>query len=192
MSPDTEQKTMANRRGSDIMTVGEVGKLFRVAPRTVAKWFDRGLLPGYRIPGGLDRRFHKHQVMAFGVRHGMLLPDRPFVVAYAVLPPMREAIGIHLGDRAELRQATSFVAIVDAIQEGASAVLVDTAIGAMDAEQLLRAIPKSGRHDVLAFGAIDVPPIRAVRWLGRVSAEFIAGALAESLPAARAEAASHE
>lgn len=195
MLRDTEQTEMATttlkkgkqpqdyRRDSDIMTTGDVARLFRVAPRTVGNWFDKGLLPGYRIPGSLDRRFHRARVIAFGIRHGMLLPEKPFVVAYAALPSLLEVIRHRLGDRAEVRPVASLVEIMDAIHEGTTAVLVDTSIGALDAEKLLRAIPKSGRHYIMAFGPIDVPPLYGVRWLGRADAAFIAGALAEYLPA---------
>lgn len=60
-----------NRQPGRPYTAGEVGALFGVAPRTVAKWLDTGRLKGYRLPGSLDRRFHADDVVRFGIEHGM-------------------------------------------------------------------------------------------------------------------------
>jgi two-component system response regulator RpaA len=40
----------------DVLTTGQVSRICKVAPRTVCKWFDSGLLKGYRIPSSGDRR----------------------------------------------------------------------------------------------------------------------------------------
>jgi two-component system, OmpR family, response regulator RpaA len=51
--------------GKAVLTTGQVAEICHVAPRTVSKWFDRGQLPGYRIPGSRDRRIPVEQLMAF-------------------------------------------------------------------------------------------------------------------------------
>ena len=38
------------------LTTGEVSKICNVSQKTVIKWFDDGLLEGYKIPGTKDRR----------------------------------------------------------------------------------------------------------------------------------------
>ena len=43
-------------KGDKVLTTGDVARICHVAPRTVHKWFDTGLLKGYRIPGSRDRR----------------------------------------------------------------------------------------------------------------------------------------
>jgi len=43
-------------KGKNILTTGDVARICRVAPRTAQKWFDTGLIKGYRIPGSRDRR----------------------------------------------------------------------------------------------------------------------------------------
>ena len=43
-------------KGNKVLTTGDVARICHVAPRTVHKWFDTGLLKGYRIPGSRDRR----------------------------------------------------------------------------------------------------------------------------------------
>jgi len=57
----------------EVFRTGEVGKLCRVAPRTVSKWFDSGKLKGYRIPGGQDRRIPRAELIRFLKEHGMPL-----------------------------------------------------------------------------------------------------------------------
>lgn len=55
----------------DVLTTGEVAKICNVAPRTVSKWFDTGVLKGYRIPGSKDRRIPVSQLMRFMKEHGI-------------------------------------------------------------------------------------------------------------------------
>ena len=55
----------------DVLTTGEVAKICNVAPRTVSKWFDTGVLKGYRIPGSKDRRIPMAQLVKFMKAHGI-------------------------------------------------------------------------------------------------------------------------
>lgn len=57
----------------DVLTTGEVATICHVAPRTVSKWFDRGQLRGYRIPGSRDRRIPMEQLLAFMRANGIPL-----------------------------------------------------------------------------------------------------------------------
>lgn len=72
------------RADTKVFTTGMVAKVCRVAPHTPVRWFDSGLLPGYRIPSGTrgdagaDRRVMRRDLVAFMKRHGMptdLIPD---------------------------------------------------------------------------------------------------------------------
>ena len=49
----------------EVFTTGEVAKLCRVSSRTAAKWIDRGLLKGWRVPGGKDRRVARKSLVEF-------------------------------------------------------------------------------------------------------------------------------
>lgn len=60
---------------TSIFTTGQVAKYCHVAPRTVSKWFDQGLLKGYRIPGSQDRRVPRENLIAFMKQHGMPLGE---------------------------------------------------------------------------------------------------------------------
>ncbi|MCG3125600.1 MAG: hypothetical protein CHACPFDD_00425 [Phycisphaerae bacterium] len=54
-----------------VLTTGQVARICRVAPRTVSKWFDRGQLQGYKIPGSRDRRIPVKQLLQFMKEHGI-------------------------------------------------------------------------------------------------------------------------
>lgn len=60
-----------------VFTTGQIGKICGVAPRTATKWFDSGLLVGYRLPScgrpGTrgDRRVTAAELYKFLQKHGM-------------------------------------------------------------------------------------------------------------------------
>jgi excisionase family DNA binding protein len=58
-------------KGKNVLTTGEVAKICNVAPRTVSKWFDKGQLKGYRIPGSKDRRIPVSELARFMKAHNM-------------------------------------------------------------------------------------------------------------------------
>lgn len=47
------------------LTTGQVAKKCGVSAKTVQKWFDTGRLKGHRIPGGLDRRIPRINLIRF-------------------------------------------------------------------------------------------------------------------------------
>jgi len=60
-------------KGKDVLTTGEVARVCRVACRTVQKWFDTGLLKGYRLPGSGDRRIPADELERFMKKHNIPL-----------------------------------------------------------------------------------------------------------------------
>ncbi len=58
-------------KGKNVLTTGDVAKICNVAPRTVSKWFDKGQLKGYRIPGSKDRRIPVSELIRFMKVHNM-------------------------------------------------------------------------------------------------------------------------
>jgi excisionase family DNA binding protein len=60
----------------EVLTTGEVAKLSHVTIRTVIKWFEKGHLKGYKIPGSRDRRFARDDVLRFMKEHSIPLTDR--------------------------------------------------------------------------------------------------------------------
>jgi predicted site-specific integrase-resolvase len=63
-------------KGNDVLTMGDVAKICKVASRTAQKWFDKGLLKGYRIPGSRDRRIPIPELVRFMKAHGIPVPRR--------------------------------------------------------------------------------------------------------------------
>ncbi len=57
----------------DVLTTGQAARLCNVAPQTVSKWLDTGLLDGYRIPGGKHRRIPIRSLDQFMRQHGLPL-----------------------------------------------------------------------------------------------------------------------
>ena len=58
-------------KGKKVLTTGEVAEVCNVASRTVGKWFDGGLLKGYRIPGSRDRRIPIAELVRFMKEYGI-------------------------------------------------------------------------------------------------------------------------
>ena len=58
-----------------VFTTGQAAKICKVAPSTVGRWFDSGLLKGYRRPGSPDRRIPSEYLITFLKEHGMPLGE---------------------------------------------------------------------------------------------------------------------
>ena len=54
---------MSTGNPGDFLTTGDVAVLFRVDPKTVARWAKAGKLESVRTPGG-HRRFRRAEIMA--------------------------------------------------------------------------------------------------------------------------------
>lgn len=50
-------------------TTGQLSILFGFAPRTIAKMIDRGILPGFTVPGSEARRVSHESLCAYICRH---------------------------------------------------------------------------------------------------------------------------
>ncbi len=71
-----------------VFTTGQVAAIVNVAPRTVTKWFAKGTLKGYRIPGSQDRRIPAKELRAFLEQHGIPVPK------FLIPPPQLLSFGI--------------------------------------------------------------------------------------------------
>ena len=58
-----------------VFTTGEVAKICSVATRTVHKWFDNGILGGYRIPCSKDRRIPAKELIRFMKEYKIPMPE---------------------------------------------------------------------------------------------------------------------
>jgi hypothetical protein len=81
-----EDKRLDKIREAQVLTTGDIAKLFHVAPRTVAKWVDAGLLKCHYMPKvtrlqgntpgrGQDRRIPRAEVIRFAKERGIAIPS---------------------------------------------------------------------------------------------------------------------
>lgn len=56
-------------------TTGQIANICKVSARTVSKWFDSGMLRGYRNFGSQDRRIPREHLIEFLKEHGMPLGE---------------------------------------------------------------------------------------------------------------------
>lgn len=72
-----------------VYTTGQIAKMCSVAPRTVTKWIDKGVLKGYRLPLSKDRRVSHEDLYAFmrsnGLEHLMPKMKHPMLVIGEVI-----------------------------------------------------------------------------------------------------------
>ncbi len=59
------------RKEKSILTTGDVARICNITRRIVTKWFDNGLLKGYKIPGRQDRRIFPKDLIEFLREHKM-------------------------------------------------------------------------------------------------------------------------
>lgn len=143
-------RTLADKR---TYTTGDIADICDVWPRTVTKWIDKGILPAYRLPGGLDRRVRREHLIPFLRDHGMSLGRlaRPVLlvgceplVAARLDELVREGggangVSLHAADSA-------FMAGLLAERVGPAVVIIDLALGRSQALEAARALRGSEAH----------------------------------------------
>jgi len=101
---------LLNPTTETVFTTGDVSRICKVAPRTVSKWCDSGVLEHYRIPGSTDRRIPYASLMEFMRRNRMVIPtnmlmndrilvfgcDVPIVAGMEMIPKM-ELMCVEIG-----------------------------------------------------------------------------------------------
>lgn len=131
-----------------VFTTGQVAKICKVAPRTVAKWFDSGRIKGFRIPGSQDRRFPREYLIKFLKEHGMPLGDLEMTKVLIVTHDQVLIENLQRELSTERLFKLSFAA--DGFAAGMSAdtlhpdcIIVDFAIGKANALQILQGLRRS-------------------------------------------------
>lgn len=149
----------------DVLKIGQVAEICHVSARTVAKWFDAGLLPGYRIPGGKDRRVQRKHLVRFMKEHHMEIPNFLDVDSpYRVL-----TVGFDLDTLAAFQGClargpkTSLQSAVSTFSAGIlmetfvpDCLVMDTSIGRIETGLIVRTVRESPVHSgtiLVALGA---------------------------------------
>lgn len=133
---------IAHVRRRHVLSTGQVARICGVAPRTVCKWFDTGRLKGYRIPGSMDRRIPKDELVRFMREAGMPLRgmDRPMAIVLTVTadPYLPAGAATVLGGDWNVRHAPGTVAGAAVLIEAHPDCLVlDFALGRVPCGELL-------------------------------------------------------
>lgn len=77
---------------ADPLRPSDIQQIFQVSNRTVAKWFDTGILQGYRMPGGRVRRIHRSSAVELARQLGIAWPPGPSTAADGAAPPAPETV----------------------------------------------------------------------------------------------------
>ncbi len=147
---------------SSVLTTGQVAKICKVAPRTVSKWFDRGQLEGYKIPGSRDRRIPLNQLIKFMKQNGMPVDEvetnqRELTLVIARNGPRRDAIIEGLSGQADVVCADSlFEAGRKAERYTLRTIVIDWTDFGAQAEQSAGAIRET-RPGIKIVAVGDVP-----------------------------------
>ena len=138
-----------------VFTTGQVAKICKVAPRTVSKWFDSGRLRGYRIPGSQDRRIPREHLLRFLKEHGMPLGDLEAEVYHKVLVVGADGsapvdsyviISARTDDFRIETAASGFEAGIRAESFHPDCIIIDMALGRIEAGQIAQNLRKSPDH----------------------------------------------
>lgn len=137
-----------------VYTTGQVAKICKVAPRTVSKWFDSGRLRGYRIPGSQDRRIPRDNLLRFLKEYGMPLGELEAEVYNKVLVvgadgPLQGMLKEHLREAEDFRlevAASGFEAGIRAESFHPDCIIIDMAIGRIEAGQIAQNLKRSEDH----------------------------------------------
>jgi hypothetical protein len=142
-------KALKLNLAKEIFTTGDIARICAVSSRTVAKWFNAGVLEGYRIPMSRDRRVPRESLLRFMREHGISTDRFGDALSRDVLvvgadAGFAEALGESLVEM-DLRFAVRTVS--SACSAGAVAcryppesLVVDLAIGRLDAGTIIHVV----------------------------------------------------
>jgi excisionase family DNA binding protein len=170
-------RTRANGQSGDVLSTKEAANICKVALSTIVYWFDKGLIRGYRTPGG-HRRIFRMDLEKFMQDHAIPLGDRlddqlrVLVVArdQAVLDLVSEALQSMNGHVDWAAATGSFQAgrLVASFKPGL--LLVDSDATDLDSAELCRQLKSdSETHDievVLLCRSVSKPAAKALRDAG--------------------------
>jgi excisionase family DNA binding protein len=147
-----------------VFTTGQVAKICRVAPRTVSKWVDARILPGYRIPGSQDRRIPRKNVEGLIEEHEMPkewldedeATDRILLIGCA--DELREELSSTLVLKGYVINAayTEFEAGMQTAAVRPDCVIIDFALGQSEALRIATILRKNDDYqDAVILGVIS-------------------------------------
>lgn len=161
------------RKKKKVFTMGQIAQFCQTAARTVTRWFDSGLLKGYRIPGGVDRRVPRQNLIDFLKKHNM-----PFegVAQEGWVQILLVGIDRHFNDRLQemlpedddfkFETAHSiFEAGMHVHQFRPEVVVIDLALGRSEALQIVESLQRNKtleRPFIVGLAGEDEPSLTAL------------------------------
>ena len=151
----------------NLYTTGQVAKICKCAPRTVSKWFDAGVIKGYRIPGrdgcDGDRRVPAGELVRFMKKHKIPTQGTEFdrecrVLIVGADAATQGALCSSMSDPDTFRVeavATAFEAGIAIERLRTNVVIIDTAIGRIETLQIVNAIENDSTHSVALILSLE-------------------------------------
>lgn len=136
-------------RGRTVLSMGDMAAVCRVAPRTVAGWFDSGRLRGYRIPGSADRRVPIAEAIRFIKSHGMPLNELAGLQTRTVL--LLTPLDYHAPGWDVLRAGTATQAAALLIASSLDALVIDQTLAASPERKALTALARDRNARVVSI-----------------------------------------
>jgi excisionase family DNA binding protein len=127
----------------ELFTTGEVARVCHVSPRTAQGWIDRGVLQGFRLPGGSkDRRVPRASLAKFLRESGM--PAPPWLSAGGLLVTCCPLLASRLPPGADCCRTLMDAGLLWSERRHA-AVALDLALGASECAAAARTLAGQGR-----------------------------------------------
>ena len=171
-------KSSRKSHASDVLSTKEAAVVCKVALSTIVYWFDKGLIRGYRTPGG-HRRIFRSDLEKFMTDHemplGHRLPDGQVRVLLAARDPalLRSYGSVldSLGERVSwLKAKTGFEAGRKISAFHPDVLILDLRLPGADATALcedLRTDPETQGLEILALGEPgDAPGVQGLAAMG--------------------------
>lgn len=170
----TRYKSSRKSHASDVLSTKEAAVVCKVALSTIVYWFDKGLIRGYRTPGG-HRRIFRSDLEKFMNEHAMplghRLPDGQVRVLLAARDPgLLRSYGALLDsmeDRVQwVKAKTEFEAGRKISAFHPDVLIIDLRLPGADAASLcedLRTDPETQTLEIVALGdPAEAPGIEAL------------------------------
>lgn len=135
-----------------VFTTGQVAKICQVAPATVNRWFDKGMLKGFRVPGSRDRRVPRENLIRFCKEYKLPigdLGDREAALCVLLIFADMQLLGavkesFLMAESVRILSASGVFAATRYLQEQRlDAVIIDLGIGHAEASTLCKLVHES-------------------------------------------------
>ncbi len=150
-----------------VYTTGEVARVCGVSTQAVIKWFDQGMLSGYRIPRSKERRIPHHSLIRFMQEHALPLDtlegstDTRRILIVDDNPSIGSLIQDVLGELSdvELRVVTSgFEAGAEVVNFRPHLIVLDIMLPDLDGRHVaryIRANPQTRKVKIIAVTVLS-------------------------------------